>query len=52
MPVVFIHGVNVRDGQEYRRDLAARNELIHRLLLEPLATSDPRYGQMEIVSPY
>ncbi|CAN7191225.1 hypothetical protein LJR084_000539 [Variovorax sp. LjRoot84] len=52
MPVLFLHGVNVRDGEMYRQDLVARDELIRRLLLEPLAKRNSQYAGLEIISPY
>jgi hypothetical protein len=52
MPVVFIHGVNTRDGDEYRKDVAARDELLKRLVLEPLGARGANVKDMEIVSPY
>jgi hypothetical protein len=36
MPLVFVHGVNVRNGPEYEKDVATRTELLRRLFLEPL----------------
>jgi hypothetical protein len=52
MPVVFIHGVNTRDGEEYQRDQAARDELLHRLLLQPLGEQFPRFRNMSIKNLY
>src|SRR4051812_15963503 len=52
MPVVFIHGGNVRYGGEYLKDESARNALLRRLVLKPLATKNPQYPSMEIRSPY
>ena len=53
MPVVFVHGVNTRDGDAgYFTDLAARKELIKRLILKPLKAKGPRFGNLEIVNPY
>lgn len=52
MPVIFIHGVNTRYDKDYVKDVAARNELIQRLVLAPLADKYPRLKQIEIVSPY
>lgn len=52
MPVIFVHGVNVRKDDEYERNVASRNALIQRLLLDPLSQRDPRYGLVKIVNPY
>jgi len=56
MPVIYVHGVNVRkDTQgDYERKEAARNELLRRIVLKPLAAKaeNPKIAQMEIVSPY
>lgn len=52
MPFIFIHGVNTRRNDKYDKNLTARNELIQRLLLNPLAEKDPRFQNMKIVSPY
>lgn len=52
MPIVFIHGVNTRDGEDYRKDVALRNELINRLILEPLAAKAAYFSQVDIVNPY
>jgi len=53
VPVIFIHGVNTRDGGGYRRDVAARDEMIRRLVLTPLAaTKGDYYARMEVVNPY
>lgn len=49
MPVVFIHGVATRKGNTYDRDVAVRDELIRRMLVEPLY---PGQSGMAIVSPY
>ncbi|MFC7446630.1 hypothetical protein [Rhodococcus daqingensis] len=52
MPVVFIHGVATRAGEQYQRGVAAREELIRRLLVDRMAASDPRWAGMQVVSPY
>lgn len=52
MPVVFIHGVNTREGDNYRADVAARNELLQRLVLDPLAKRGGHRANMKIVNPY
>lgn len=49
MAVVFVHGVNTRDGAEYERDVAARTELLRRLLLKPLGSP---FDQMSIQNSY
>jgi hypothetical protein len=52
MPVIFIHGVNTRDNDDYRKNRAARDELLKRLVLQPLAEKGKRFEQIEIVNPY
>jgi hypothetical protein len=52
MPVVFVHGVNVRKDDDYEKNVASRNALIQRLVLNPLTQRDPRYGSVKIVNPY
>ncbi len=52
MPVIFIHGVNTRDNEDYRKNRAARDELLQRLVLQPLAEKGNRFEQIEIVNPY
>ncbi len=52
MPVIFVHGVNIREGVDYSKNVATRNELIKRLILEPLGDKDDRFKQIEIVNPY
>lgn len=52
MPIVFIHGVNTRDGDSYRVQEAQRNALLKAHVLEPLAQHDARFRDMAIVSPY
>jgi hypothetical protein len=53
VPVVFVHGVNVRDGEaSYFTDLAARRELLKRLVLKPLKAKGPRFANLDIVNPY
>ncbi|MFD4367398.1 hypothetical protein [Rhodococcus sp. NPDC058521] len=52
MPVVFIHGVATRSGEEYERGVAVREELIRRLLIDRMAESDPRWSGMHVTSPY
>jgi hypothetical protein len=47
MPIIFVHGVNVRKDAAYHKNLAARNELIKRLLLKPLG-----FENASIASPY
>ncbi len=36
MPFIFIHGVNTRENDDYRKNRAMRDELFQRLVLEPL----------------
>jgi hypothetical protein len=53
MPVIFIHGVNTRrDDPAYRTDVAARDELLRRLVLTPLAAKGERYRITEINNAY
>ena len=52
MPVIFIHGVNTRDNDDYRKDCTARDELLRRLVLKPLAARGDRFTQIEIFNPY
>ncbi len=52
MPVIFIHGVNTRYNDDYRKNCAARDELLKRLVLEPLAAKEERFKQIEIENPY
>jgi hypothetical protein len=53
MPFIFIHGVNVRDTDEgYQTGIAARNLLIERRLLGPLAELGARFQHVEITNPY
>ena len=53
MPLIFIHGVNTRETDPgYESDRVARNELIRRLVLAPLATKGARYRSLEIVDAY
>jgi hypothetical protein len=52
MPLIFVHGVNTRDGKDYRKNLAARDELLQRLVLAPLTAKGPQFSQIKIVNPY
>jgi hypothetical protein len=53
MPLIYIHGVNTRDTDDgYKSKLAARNELLRRHVLAPLAAGDARLRDMAIVNPY
>ncbi len=36
MPFIFIHGVNTRENDDYRKNRAMCDELFQRLVLEPL----------------
>jgi hypothetical protein len=51
MPLVFIHGVNVREPM-FGREATARNKLLGELVLSPLAKKSPSWGGMTIVNPY
>src|SRR5437667_5612936 len=53
MPLIFIHGVNVRRTDDgFDHDVAVRDELLQRLLLMPLAEADGRFANLKIISPY
>lgn len=52
MSVIFIHGVNTRNNDDYRKNCAARDELLQRLVLQPLAAKEKRFEHIEIVNPY
>ena len=52
MPLVFIHGVAARQTAKYDIDVAARNELIRRFVLDPLASIDPLFKGMKICNTY
>lgn len=52
MPLVYIHGVNVRKNDAYESNQVTRNKLIQNYLLEPLAKKNEGFRTMEIVSPY
>ncbi len=52
MPAIFIHGVNTRNNEDYRKNRAARDELLQRLVLQPLAEKGKRFEHIEIVNPY
>ena len=49
MPIVFIHGVNNRDGSEYRDNVRARDALIKELVVPELGL-DPK--KVRIFNPY
>jgi hypothetical protein len=49
MPVVFVHGVNNREGREYRASRNARDALLKRLTL-PALVPDPE--KVQILTPY
>jgi hypothetical protein len=53
MPLIFIHGVNVRKSPAYDREVAARTELLRRLLLKPLEKAQGgRLEAMTIINVY
>jgi hypothetical protein len=52
MPVVFVHGVNVRDGDEYQCGVVSRDILFRRLVLERLRTRGLAFTDLEIANPY
>jgi hypothetical protein len=52
MPVIFIHGVNVRKSGNYDKEVAARAALLRRLVLQPLARTKPALANMNIADPY
>jgi len=49
LPLVFVHGVNVRDDGSYYRDVNARNALLRRFALNAIFT-DPQ--AIDIFNPY
>src|SRR5690242_13899009 len=49
MPLVFVHGVRVRAGPDYAKDVVARDALFRRFALSAFAT-DPR--KVLILNPY
>ncbi len=49
MPLVFIHGVNVREGEEYEQDMALRNRLFADVFFKILGRNVP---DAAIFSPY
>lgn len=49
MPLVFIHGVNVREGEEYEQDMALRNRLFADVFYKILGRNVP---DAAIISPY
>jgi len=49
MPLVFIHGVNVREGDEYEKDMALRNRLFADVFYKILGRNVP---DTAILSPY
>ena len=52
MPLIFVHGVNTRDGEEYRRDRATRDSLFSDIVLAPLAKKSERFRDIAIANPY
>jgi hypothetical protein len=53
MPFIFIHGVNTRKSERiYTTNIATRDKLVQRRLLDPLAEEDNRFKSMKIVNPY
>jgi hypothetical protein len=53
MPLIFIHGVNVRDyDKDYLKNCKTRERLIKHYLLEPLAAKGSRFKQIDIVNSY
>jgi hypothetical protein len=52
MPIVFIHGVNVRNTGSYQKNEAVRDRLIRRLILDPLSRTKPSMENMGIANPY
>lgn len=49
MPLIFIHGVNVREGDEYEQDMALRNRLFADVFYRILGRNVP---DSAILSPY
>lgn len=53
MPLLFIHGVNVRDTDEtYAQHIATRKALLRRHLVEPLAAKGVPMQDIEPLNPY
>ena len=52
MPVIFIHGVNVRNIGDYDKDVAMRDELLRRLVIQPLAETKSALKDIHIANPY
>src|SRR5437867_579541 len=52
MPVVFVHGVNVRDSEAYRCEVVSRDILLDHLVLEPIKTKGAAFVDLEIANPY
>ena len=52
MPVVYVHGVNVRFNTQYTYDEEVRDELIQRLLIRPRGKKFPAYQNLKPINPY
>lgn len=52
MPVIFIHGVNTRESEQYHKNVAARDELLRRYLVQPLAVKGARFEKLAIANAY
>jgi hypothetical protein len=52
MPIIFIHGVNTRYDAAYNIDVAARRELIRRIIVEPLAANEKSFSELDTYNPY
>ena len=49
MPLVFLHGVNVRKNADYDKTVSRRDSLFRRFALKQIV---PDWEKFEIVNPY
>jgi hypothetical protein len=49
MPLVFVHGVNVRDDEDYAKSVVARDSLFRRFALKQIASNTSSF---QILNPY
>jgi hypothetical protein len=52
MPIVFIHGVNARQGETYTRNVAQRKIWSHDIILQQLAREYPTWKSTDIIESY
>lgn len=52
MPIVFIHGVNTRDNETFRRDCATRETFLRDIVLMNLSTAGCNLSEMHIHNSY